>query len=279
MSHQDLDKVKAIIAQSGNTFHCKVLKYLQEKGWTVLICPYYNDNVSSKPREIDLIAEKAFDAKDSFEKYFGTVNVKLFIECKYISQKTVFWFHNKDKLKATELVNQMIPSGNGHPSIMKHHYLAGVDSVAKLFSDERKNSADNEIFYKALNQSLNAMVYYRNKESIIKLPPSRNGYVLETLNYPIIVCNSFDNLYRVEIDTDTVPSNITENFQLEVNYAYMTSDGNNKNEYFLIDILNFDLFDSFLEKIEVDTQLFSYFLRLRTKTQQADQQTARSSRA
>lgn len=51
---QDLDKVNAIIEQSGNTFHCKVLKYLQGKRWTVLISPYYNDNVSNKPREIDL---------------------------------------------------------------------------------------------------------------------------------------------------------------------------------------------------------------------------------
>lgn len=251
---QGLDKVKAIIEQSGNTFHCEVLKYLQGKGWKVLISPYYNDNVSSKPREIDLIAEKAFDVKDGCGTFLGTVNVKLFIECKYIPQKTVFWFHDKDKPKATELVNQMIPRGKGHPSIMKHHYLAGVDSVAKLFADERKKSAENEIFYKALNQSLNAMVYYR------KEPTGRNGYVLKTDNYPIIVCNSFDNLYRVEINTDNVPSKITDNFQLEVNYAYMTSDGNNKNEYFLIDILNFDLFDSFLEKIEVDTELVSFFL-------------------
>jgi Holliday junction resolvase-like predicted endonuclease len=257
---QDLDKVKAIIAQSGNTFHCKVLKYLQDKGWTVLISPYYNDNVSSKPREIDLIAEKAFKAKNNWGKFFGTVNVKLFIECKYISQKTVFWFHDKDMQKAEDLVTQTTPLEKDNIYTKKHHYLEGVDCVAKLFADERKKSADNEIFYKALNQSLNAMVYYRNKESIIKLPPGRNGFVLETVNYPIIVCNSFDNLYRVEIDTDAEPSNITENFQLEVNYAYMTSDGNNKNEYFLIDILNFDLFDSFLEKIEVDTGVVSFFL-------------------
>lgn len=257
---QDLDKVKAIIAQSGNTFHCKVLKYLQGKDWTVLISPYYNDNVSSKPREIDLIAEKEFDAKNGCGTFLGTVNVKLFIECKHIPQKTVFWFHDKDKLKAIELVNQMIPRGKGHPSIMQHHYLAGVDSVAKLFADERKNSADNEIFYKAQNQCLNAMVSCRNKGSIIKLPPGRNGYVLEIINYPIIVCNSFDNLYRVEIDTDIEPPKITENFQLEVNYAYMTSNGNNRNKYFLIDILNFNSFDIFLEKIEVDTGLVSFFL-------------------
>jgi len=258
---QATDKVKAIIAQSGNTFHCKVLKYLHDKGWTVLISPYYNDNVSSKPREIDLIAEKAFDAKDRFRGFFGTVNVKLFVECKYISQKTVFWFHDKDKQKAEELVTQTTPLRPDNTYTAKHHYLGEVDRVAKLFSDEQKKSAESEIFYKALNQSLNAMVYYRNKESIIKLPKGGKDYILRTVNYPVIVCNSFENLYRVEIDTDADPSNITENFQLEVNYAYMTSNGSNVNEYFLIDILNFDLFDNFLEKIGSDARLVSFFLK------------------
>ena len=257
---QDLDKVKKIIKQSGNTFHCKVLKYLQEKGWTVLISPYYNDNVSSKPREIDLIAEKAFDAKDNWGKFFGTVNVKLFIECKYISQKTVFWFHDKNKLEAEELVTQTTPLRKDNAYTQKHHYLEDEGGVAKLFADERKRSADNEIFYKALNQSLNAMIYYRNKESIIKLPNGENSYIRQIVNYPVIVCNSFDNLYRVEIDAEDGPSNISDNFQLEINYAYMTPDGKNRNEYFLIDIINFSLMDSFLEKIEADTKLVAFFL-------------------
>jgi len=92
------------------------------------------------------------------------------------------------------------------------------------------------------------------------LPRGKKYNIRKTVNYPVIVCNSFENLYRVEIDTDPDPSNITENFLLEVNYAYMTSNGSNINEYFLIDILNFDLFNSFLEKIEVDAGLVSSIL-------------------
>lgn len=259
---QDLEKVKEIISQSGNTFHCIVLKFLQDRDWTVLISPYYNDNVTSKPREIDLIAEKAFDARNRHSKFLGTINVKLFIECKYISQKTVFWFHNKDKQKAENLVIQSTPQKRGNIYNQRHHYLEGDTRVAKLFADERKKTAENEIFYKALNQSLNAMVYYRNKESIIDSEPNQKEYILHTVNYPIIACNSFENLFRVEIDTDVEPSDITDNFQLEVNYAYMTSDGKNRNEYFLIDILNFELFDSFLKKIEEDAKLINSFLNL-----------------
>jgi len=96
-----------------------------------------------------------------------------------------------------------------------------------------------------------------DRESIIKLQSGRKHNIRKTINYPVIVCNSFENLYRVEIDTDADPSNITANFQLEVNYAYIISNGSNINEYFLIDVLNFDLFDSFLEIIEVDAGLIS----------------------
>lgn len=260
---EDIDKAKEIIENSGNTFHFKVLKNLQEKDWTVLISPYYNDNVTGKPREIDLIAEKAFKASGKPGKvgYFNyTINIKLFIECKYIRPKTVFWFHDKDKTKAEELVTQTTPLKSDNTYTNRHHYLGGVDSVAKLFADEGKRSADNEIFYKALNQSLNAMVYYRNRESIIKLPNGESSVILTSVNYPVIICNSFENLYRAPFDTDADPLNITEDFLLEVNYAYMTSDGTNKNEYFLIDILNFNFLDSFLGIIEDEVRSFDLFV-------------------
>jgi hypothetical protein len=261
MSTKTVDTLKTIISQSGNTFHCKVLKYLQEKGWTVLISPYYNDNVSNKPREIDLIAEKAFESKDRSRDNSGTVNVRLFVECKYVSQVTVFWFHNKDKHNAEDLITRTTPLRKDNLYTQKHHYLGGVDRVAKLFADERKKSSENEMFYKALNQSLNAMVYYRNKESIIKLPNGRINQILLTVNFPIIVCNSFENLYRVEIDSEPDPVNISENFQLEVNYAYLGSNGNNVNEYFLIDILDFNIFNSFLKSIEDDVGYIRYMSR------------------
>jgi len=256
----NMKEVKDIIEKSGNTFHCKVLKFFKSQGWTVLISPYYNDNVSGKPREIDLIAEKAFHIPDSFGEFMGDVNVKLFIECKYISQKTVFWFHGKDREKAENLVVQTSPCRKDSTYTKEHHYLCGNDYVAKLFADEKAKAADNEIFYKALNQSLNALIYYRDKRSIIPLPESRRAYTKYTLNYPIIVCNSFDNLYRVDIETDDEPSSINENFQLEINYAYIGQSRVDSNEYFLIDIVKFDLINNLLDTITKDAQLAGFFL-------------------
>ena len=63
---KELEKVKELIINSGNNFHCKVHNYLVGKNWAVLVSPYYNDNISEKPREIDLIAEKAFVVNDAW---------------------------------------------------------------------------------------------------------------------------------------------------------------------------------------------------------------------
>jgi len=74
------------------------------------------------------------------------------------------------------------------------------------------------------------------------------------------MCNSFENLFRVEIDKDITPINIIDNFQLEVNYAYTNSTGKNFDEYFLIDIVSYDLLDNYLKQLESDVKHFNIFL-------------------
>ena len=76
------------IELSGNPFHSRVVKKLRDVGWTVMVSPYYSDNFTAKPREIDIIAEKKFEVKDSFFEngWIGTLDVRLFIECKYIDE-------------------------------------------------------------------------------------------------------------------------------------------------------------------------------------------------
>jgi len=39
MSGKSKDKIQEIIEASGNNFHADVIKFLREKGWTVLISP------------------------------------------------------------------------------------------------------------------------------------------------------------------------------------------------------------------------------------------------
>lgn len=245
-------QLKELIDISGNGFHYKVVNFLRDRGWAVSVSPYYNDNLTDKPREIDIIAEKAFTVLDVFDK-IGTVNVKLFVECKYINSDTVFWFDEKDMEKAVKMA--MEATGLDDPrknvSIEKLRTLKKA-KVAKLFvteKDKGKNQ-ENDMIYKALNQGLNALVYYKNTESII--PSRRQGIsILRTLNYPVILCNNFNLFHCLDAKSEEQhgPVRIEDSFQFEINYAYINKDKKSQTEYFIVDIVNFEKLESFLKEI------------------------------
>jgi len=257
----EIEEVERMVLNSGNSFHCKVLNYLKLKGWTVLISPYYNDNISDKPREIDLIAEKAFRVNDHFGQNKGIIIVRLFIECKYVPQKIAFWFHDKDRSQAEELVvNNFRPLHKNNTYTQQHHYLSDNNRVAKLFASESKKSEENEIIYKAINQSLNALIYFRGEDSIMPSTVQGGMNLRERVCYPIIICNSFSAFYRVEVDSEKKPSPINDHFQLEVNYAYIDTNEKHRNEYFLIDVLDFKKMDGFLDSLQADVSAMSELL-------------------
>jgi hypothetical protein len=167
----DLDIAK-LVKESGNSFHCETTNFLQKHGWSTLVSPYYMDSGTNKPREIDLVAEKHWTFKPCFggrEERQGTIAIKLFIECKYIAQPTVFWFGDKDMSSASDWVTKNTPFQREDNDYTKqHHYLASNPKVAKLFASKTQPSPENEAVYRALNQSLNAMVYLRRGPSIIR---------------------------------------------------------------------------------------------------------------
>ncbi|MDD4358295.1 MAG: hypothetical protein PHY30_00590 [Candidatus Pacebacteria bacterium] len=245
-------KIEEIMKKSGNVFHSQVVKALRDKGWFVTVSPYYSDNFTDKPREIDIIAEKKFDAISHFGNWLGTVNVRLFIECKYVANHNVFWFDNIDKNKIIDRIRSdtNVDYSDFDRNSKKHHYLA--DSfVAKLFSSENNRNGENELMGKAINQNLNALVYYRNKTDFMPEDPKRPYSVLQSVSYPIIVVNSFDKFFRTNMeDVEKEVTSITEPFKLEVNYAYIDKEKNAKNEYFLIDVLSIDNLDDFFSDIE-----------------------------
>jgi hypothetical protein len=249
----DSAEIRSIISKSGNNFHCRVVNYLREKGWHTLVSPYYMDAISNKPREIDLVAEKAFSCK----REYRTINIKLFIECKYIPQDVVFWLDDKD-MKATRewvISNTSLPENNTYTE--RHHYLQNLKYVAKLFSSKNKPNLENEVIYKALNQSLNAMVYHRRRGSIIPEDKLNSERILEAVEYPVILCNSFSKFYAVKMIDQSKPAQIDKNFQLEVNYAYPDMNSNHRNEFFLIDVVSFECLDAFLTVLEADVAAIS----------------------
>ena len=75
---------------------------------------------------------------------------------------------------------------------------------------------------------------------------------LGTIDLPVILCNSFTEFYRVAMEGPGEPKPITDNFQLEVNYAYLDNQKQHTTEYFLIDVVDVDKMDAFLKVIEND---------------------------
>lgn len=251
MTPKEKKEVQELVEKSGNSFHSRVVKLLRDEKWTVLVSPYYSDNFTDKPREIDIITERAFGVFD-FREWVGTLNVRLFIECKYINSKTVFWFDGKDKERAIERI--MKDTGLEHPdkniNIKQHHYFSDLP-IAKLFTSEKSRGEDNEIISKAINQNLNAMIYYRKRFKLIPPVKGMRENVLRYVPYPIIVVNSFKNFYRTDMsDASGAIEPITEPFQLEVNYAYIDNEKNSKNEYFLIDVVSYDKLSEYLAMLE-----------------------------
>lgn len=248
------DEIQKIILESGNSFHCRVERRFRELGWTTMTSPYYMDASTNKPREIDLVVEKAWAYEDRYEGKYGTVNIKLFVECKYIPQPNVFWFSEKDKRAAKEWVisNTVLREDNMYTD--KHHYVAGNPFVAKLFTSKNKPNVENEVIFKALNQSLNAMVYLRHSPSIIPPNPRGSPNCLASIEMPVILCNSFDSFYKTDMAEDGGYNKIEDNFQLEVNYAYMGRNGSHMNEYFLIDVVEFDQIETLISQLDKDIE-------------------------
>jgi hypothetical protein len=251
--------IKELIENSGNNFHAKVARWFRDSGWHIVVSPFYMDQTQSKARELDLIAEKLWPFDDEFGHHEGYVVVRLFIECKFIADEAVFWFAPKEIEAAKALVKHTRPFTETNSYTQKHHYLSKGNDVAKLFASKASRASENDPFFKALNQVLNAFVALRYGESFhpdIKAHGRPKKVV--SIQYPLIVCSSFSKLYATEFLENAEPNRIEDNFQLEVRYAYTDKQNHHRNEYFLLDVVEFDQLESFEESIEQDAEVATH---------------------
>src|SRR3989338_10503833 len=96
------DPVRDIIDRCCNDLHYETVNSLRTMGWDVTVSPYYTDPATDKPREVDIVATKDYGLRDG-NSDFGGVQIRLFIECKYINAPIVFWFDKKNMTAAKEL--------------------------------------------------------------------------------------------------------------------------------------------------------------------------------
>ncbi len=69
-------------------------------------------------------------------------------------------------------------------------------------------------------------------------------YTRYSFDYPVMIFNSFKNIFSATNNME-----ITENFQRAVDYSYKI-EKEQINKYFIIDVVSFEMLDSFLDKIE-----------------------------
>lgn len=249
-----IEIAEALIKTSGNSFHAQVAQWFQQNDWHVQVSPYYLDQSQGKAREIDLIVEKALSIRDDLGRWEGEVIVRLYVECKFIQDHSVFWFTPKDKLAARRIVCLAGFTEKDHRTD-GHHYLSTCDSVAKVFATKSAESApERDPFYKALNQILSAYVSMEHRQSIIpEFQGSFRGRMVN-LRFPVVVCNNFAKLFSTSFLVTANPEPITNWFQLEVEYAY-TELSAPRSKYFLIDVVAFDQLKDFCAKVLEDAKI------------------------
>lgn len=227
------DKIFEAIKNSGNDFHLEVAESLAKNGWDVEISPYYNDFITNKPREIDIIASRTHTVSGFGGSGSSMLEIHLFIDCKFLKNPNVLWFQKKDIKEANKLamespiLRDVSTFDNG-----AHHYTHGGE-VCKLTTKLGKD----DVIYQGMDQCLKALIFFSENIAVANL----------AINYPIIVVNSLKNLYKRDKALSKGYGPISNNFQLEVNYSYINKERANKTKYFLLDVVAIDKLDEFLK--------------------------------
>jgi hypothetical protein len=257
--HEDpLGTAQNIIKNSGNSFHLQVVDFLRANDWTVQISPYYTDNLTDKPREIDILTEKIFPFPNAWSSGPFEIGCQCYVECKYISKPIVFWFDKKDRNQSLQFSREKFHLGENNSLPERSRYADDTVTVAKLFAGGDGNALpENDIIFKAINQVLGAYIPSR-RNGLKLLPSSQYRKTKPLLVYPIIICNSFDKFFRVNPGELKEPVSMKDetSFFLEVNYAYKDKVDSEQRDYFLIDVVNFFKMDDFLNKSIYSGEVF-----------------------
>ena len=247
--------INDLIEKSGIITHYKVLNVLREKGWSLLVSPYYYDNVAAVTKEIDIVAEKQINSA-GFRGSSVQINIQLFLECKYIDKEIALWYDNIYKDKAISMLEgttglKIAYNESGDVVHEKFHYLKN-DKVVKLFTS---NVNKEDVMYKAISQCLNAKIYYDNWAMGPVMNPFSGISFSKIIRYPIIVSDNFSNLKEVKFQKDCPFSTeqIKDSFLIETNYTHLDRTAKIvKSSYFLIDVVDINYLVKFLDDLELE---------------------------
>ncbi|MFA6447379.1 MAG: hypothetical protein WCW31_03950 [Patescibacteria group bacterium] len=261
----DNQKIEQVLHSSGHDFHIRIANILRAEDWQVTISPYYSDPATNLSREVDLIAKKQYPVNNLLGNNIGNFTLRLFIECKYLTEPTLFWFEAKDYGRAKNLLKSngllygaqdyYLEGGTSSPA-KPHHYLL-KKNAAKLWQVFNSSKDKPDSFYQAMNGSLNALIFQREH--------SRSGNQ-DTVDYPVIIINDLERTFRREPDAKSGFGKITNHFQIEVNYSYINRISVPSEQYFLLDVIDQNNIPVFLSALDDDATIYANYMREKNRT-------------
>lgn len=183
-------KLKKAIKESGRNLHLEVAELLSSSGWETDLSVYYCDDITDRPREVDILAKKKISVYQGKcpDKY--KFEVFLCIECKYFRDEFAFrlWPNNRDDSKeailvSTKNVREMSKENLEDIGLGGHHYLI-PDKLSKLFDASNRNQ-DRDIF-DAITSSIKSLIFFQNKT------------VGTSIFYPVVIYDGIPGFYLVE---------------------------------------------------------------------------------
>jgi len=233
--------VEDIIKESGHKLHLRVVALLETEGWEVSISPHYIDDLTDKPREIDIIATKYFsyiNRADNEQKRFCFI---LGIDCKYLTENVVIWGRdNKIKEKAlfTNIESYFQPILS---SALSWCAYSRFNHVGLLIQEGGKPALQEGIL-----QAVKAIldVSSRGISGAAVFFPS----VVYELDNGVDVYSIGDGVFYPKKHTP-----VKGNWIYHVNYAYKEN-GKSRQKQFYVDLVNETTLLDYLQVLEKDGQ-------------------------
>ncbi len=237
-NHKEKESAESIINNSGHKLHLRVASLLENEGWNVSISPYYIDDLTDKPREIDIIASKYFtytSKSDNEQKRFYFL---LGIDCKYLTENVVIWARD-NKIKAEALFTNV--DSYFKPMLATQQSWCAYSRflhVGRLISEGGKSSLQEGIL-QAVKAILDA--YTRSNTLTIFFPS-----VVYELGNGVNIYSIGDGIKHSKEHTP-----IKGNWIYHVDYAYRENNKPRQRQFY-VDLVNEKTLLDYLQVLEKD---------------------------
>lgn len=188
-----MDEVDEIFSHNGSNLEIFLEKELLNRQWKVETNQFYLDTTTGKPRETDVVASSHIDV---FWDDSVILHVRLFFECKYLSDKRKIWLFTKQR--EVEKIKQFFETHWVYEKLKKHnnfHHDAHCLFWRHRFKQEKykilwHHSTDNN------NRDGNSSVWIPWFQQLIHAIQSKR-FALPgklTLDYPILFVSDISRI-------------------------------------------------------------------------------------